>query len=163
MSRIALVVLCLPALWGCKAKRTLTITSDPPGALVRLDDEQVGFTPRKVRFDHYGIRRVTLYKAGYSTHSERVDLSPPWYARFPLDLVTEVLLPIGWHDHRALHVQLDPGEVEVGRPALRSVLERANILRRAGPEGPRDLPTPQAREAPTAGDPPPPPAENEGP
>jgi len=125
---------------ACAAKRTLTITSEPEGAQVRLDDERVGWTPITTEFHHYGTRRLTLAKDGYRVVSRQVELVPPWYARFPLDVVSEVLLPFGWRDRHELHFELEPGGDLLTTPDLRSVLDRAEFLRRAGPEGPRPLP-----------------------
>jgi len=125
---------------GCRARRYLEITSQPPGAEVRLDDETVGVTPVKVPFEHYGTRRLTFYLPGYRTFSRRIRIGPPWYSRFPLDIVSEVLLPIGVVDRRRLHEDLVLGEEVLSLPSLRSVIERANVLRQSGPEGPRDLP-----------------------
>jgi len=142
--RRCLLLPALLALGSCAVERTLRVTSDPEGATVRIDDEIVGRTPVRVPFDHYGKRRVTLYRDGYLTHSERVDLRAPWFGVFPVDLVSEVLLPFGWKDRRRFHVTLVPGEEAVRLPSLTSVFERADILRSAGPEGPRDLPPPQA-------------------
>lgn len=144
--RLASGLLAGAILAGCAPQRTLVIRSEPPGALVRLDDERIGTTPLRHRFYHYGTRQVTLYEAGCRTHSELVSLSPPWYARFPLDFVTEVLLPFGWRDTRRLDVELQQGEDRVSLPTLRSVFERANILRQAGPDGPRNLPPPRVRQ-----------------
>jgi hypothetical protein len=135
-------------LTGCAAERTLRVTSEPPGAIVRLDGEAVGTTPCEIPFAHYGIRRITLYKEGYRTESEAVELDPPWYARFPVDIVSEVFLPIGWRDRRKYHVDLIEGEDVLGAPTLRSVIERAGVLRHAGPEGPQNLPDPEPAELP---------------
>ena len=135
-------LLLLLALVGCRAQRTLELTSNPPGAEVRLDDERVGRTPVRVTFEHYGTRRVTFYLAGYRTVSKQIELAPHWYARFPLDLVTEVILPLGLHDRRHYHEELIPGEEVLSLPSLRSVIERAAVLREGGPEGPRALPAP---------------------
>ena len=146
--RVALLAACL--LLGCRAVRTLEITSEPQGAEVRLDDRKVGFTPIKVPFEHYGVRRVTLRKDGYRAHSEQIVLDCPWYFRFPLDLVTEVLLPIGLEDRRVHHVVLVRGEETLSMPSLRSVIDRANVLRESGPEGPRFLPEPRPTVVPTS-------------
>lgn len=129
-------------------ERTLAVTSDPQGAAVRLDDERIGETPVRYEFHHYGVRHATLRADGYRTHSERIGLKPPWYGRFPLDIVSEVLLPFGWKDRRHLHAELLVGEDRVSLPELRSVFERADILRLAGPEGPRELPPTRPRELP---------------
>lgn len=137
---------------SCAARRHLVIETDPPGAEIRLDDRRAGRTPKTIDFGHYGVRRVTLHLDGYRTYTERIELSPPWYARFPFDLVSELMLPIGWRDRRELRVKLERGEELMTRPGLRSVLERADVLRHAGPAGPTDLPRAVARELPSAKD-----------
>lgn len=125
---------------ACRAHRMLEIKSDPPGARVVLDQDVIGTTPVEVEFWHYGVRRVTVALPGYRTQSQQISIRPPWYARFPIDIVSEVLLPIGWRDHYLLQVVLEPGLDEITTPDIRSVLDRAEVLRRAGPEGPRALP-----------------------
>ena len=135
-----LLLLALLALPACAARRTLTITSDPAGAEVRIDDVIVGQTPLVLPFFHYGTRRVTFYRPGYLTQSFEVDVEPPWYARFPVDFVTEIFVPVGWRDDHRIHADLRGGDEVRALPALRSVLERAEVLRRAGPLGPRALP-----------------------
>ena len=147
-----LTILLALVLYGCRTERSLTITSDPPGAEVRLDDQAVGVTPVRVTFEHYGTRRVSLHKTGYRTQSDPIHLRAPWYFRFPIDIVTEFLLPFGWKDRRVYHVDLQPGEEDMSQPSLRSVIERANVLRQAGPEGPRQLPETRPQEVPPAED-----------
>ena len=138
---------------GCAAQRTLTITSEPAGAEVRVDDVIVGETPLELPFFHYGRRSVTYYLEGYLTQSFEVDVRPPWYARFPLDVITEVVLPIGWRDDHLVHADLVSGIDQQRLPTLSSVLERAEVLRRAGPTGPRRLPSSELeREDPPGGD-----------
>lgn len=127
-------------LTGCRTHRYLEISSTPPGAQVRLDDQAVGVTPLRVPFEHYGTRRVTYYLPGYRTSSRRIHVDPRWYGVFPLDILTEVLLPLGLTDRRRVHQDLVQGEEVMSQPSLRSVIERANALRHSGPEGPRDLP-----------------------
>jgi len=125
---------------SCVAERTLRITSNPPGAEVRLEDETVGTTPLELPFIHYGTRRLTLRMPGHRTWSDRIHIAPPWYARFPVDILTEVVFPVGWKHSPGFHVDLESdASVDTG-PDLRSVLERADALKRAGPEGPRRLP-----------------------
>jgi hypothetical protein len=71
---------------GCAARRELVINSVPPGALVRLDDTVVGTTPFETAFEAYGTRRVTLLQGRLPTQSMLVEIEPPWYGRFPLDI-----------------------------------------------------------------------------
>ncbi|MHC4263669.1 MAG: PEGA domain-containing protein [Planctomycetota bacterium] len=137
---IAVGALATLASTSCAANRTLTITSEPAGAEVRIDDVIVGETPVVLPFFHYGTRRMTFYLDGYLTESVDVAVEPPWFARFPLDYVTEIFIPIGWSDDHPVHVDLERGDDVALLPALQSVLERAEVLRRAGPAGPRELP-----------------------
>jgi hypothetical protein len=121
---------------SCAVQRELIVRSDPPGAIVRLDETIVGTTPYEHAFDDYGSRRVTLYRSGYRTMSEIVKISPPWYAYFPLDFISEVLIPVGWKDTHEFEFKLEPDTGPSGEPDLAPVLERAERLRHAGPEGP---------------------------
>ena len=69
-----------------------------------------------------------------------MDLDAPWYGRFPADIVSEVLLPVGWRDRREVRVTLEAQSGAVSAPDFEKVLENAESLRLAGPEGPRTLP-----------------------
>jgi hypothetical protein len=125
----------LPLLSGCLAQRELVVTSEPPGAEVRIDEEYKGRTPLTLPFTHYGKRRVSLYLEGHIASSEVVSLSPPWYGRFPLDIFSEVLIPVGWHQTVRHHVELEPGTGKIPAPELNLVLERAESLRRHSASG----------------------------
>ena len=145
-----LLGLALAGLCACQADRRLHVTSEPPGADVRVDGFHVGRTPVDYEFIHYGTRRVTLYMEGHLSETRVIQLEAPWYARFPLDIVTEVLLPLGWRDVHELHAVLVQGTGTIPEPDLESVLQRAESLRRAQPEGPLPLP-PEASEPARAG------------
>jgi len=132
------------ALSGCRAQRVLEIRSDPSECEVRIDGERVGATPLELPFDHYGKRRVTIYREGYRTYSRIVDISAPWYGTFPLDIVSEVLFPFGWKDIHVVNAKLQPGVAVLLEPDLQDVLDRAEAMRRAGPDGPKDRPAPAA-------------------
>ena len=108
----------------------------PLGATVRLDDEIVGRTPLDLRFDHYGTHQLTIYREGYRTYSEEIKVETPWYSYFPLDFVTEVLLPFGWRDYHRFEIALEPESGHVTGGDLEAVLQRAEALRHAGPAGP---------------------------
>jgi len=128
---LALLALLAPA---CRPHRTLMIESVPAGAVVRLDERPIGRTPLSYPFDHYGVRRISLYAPGYLTHSQRIDLSAPWFARFPIDLFTEVLLPLGLHHRVKLPVvHLEPDDGIEAQPAATEFVQRAARVRAARP------------------------------
>lgn len=148
------------ALGACRAQREIVIVTQPPGAEIRLDGTLLEQrTPARIPFTDYGVRRITLYLDGYLSYSEPFDVRPPWFARFPLDIISEVLIPVGWHDRHKLKVVLTPGDARIEAPDLAGVLQRAESMRRAGPEGPkaaeRELRT-MPRESGIAPEPPPP-------
>lgn len=139
MRSSAAVIAASCALCACAAERKIVVTSEPAGALVRLDGDIVGTTPFEARFDAYGTRRITLYKDGYRTGSRIEVIEPPWYAAFPIDFFTEVLVPIGWKDIRPVHLKLEPVTGEITAPDVEAVIERARALRMAEPTGPRQV------------------------
>ena len=78
----ALVALvCLP---GC-VQRRMTIRSNPPGALVYVDNHEIGVTPVSTSFLYYGTREIRLVKDGYETLTVLQPMLPPWYQIPPLD------------------------------------------------------------------------------
>ena len=77
---------------GC-IERELKINTTPQGAMVELNDEQIGQTPVTVSFNWYGDYYVRLTKDGYETLDTHKMLKAPWYDHFPFDFVAGVLWP----------------------------------------------------------------------
>jgi len=77
---------------GC-VDRKLTINTNPSGALVYLNDEEIGVSPVATSFNWYGDYNVTIRKQGYVTLQTHRKLQPPWHDCFPFDFFTEVLYP----------------------------------------------------------------------
>ena len=127
--RLAALLVAAVALAGCRGDRVLTLTSTPPGATVRLDDESVGVTPLDVPIDHYGTRLLTLYEPDSRLYSEPVELVAPWWTRFPVDILTELLLPIQLDDRQRVHVSLLPASGEEAEPITASFVEEAIRVR----------------------------------
>jgi hypothetical protein len=73
---------------GCIHRR-LTIHSDPPGALVMLEGEEIGYTPCSVDFTHYGTRELTLIKDGYETLTVMQKVRTPWYQYTPVEFFAD--------------------------------------------------------------------------
>ena len=41
-------------------RRRITIKTDPPGALVYIDDQEIGVTPVSTSFTYYGTRKIQI-------------------------------------------------------------------------------------------------------
>lgn len=100
---------CLAAaLSGC-VKRALIIDSDPPGAAVRINGHPIkGVTPITYEFITHGPYTIVLSKPGFQELRERVRVQAPWHQWMPLDLVTELLLPITFDDQHRYRFPLQP-------------------------------------------------------
>jgi len=83
---------CVVGLGGC-VERRLTINTEPQGALVILNDEQIGTSPVTVSFNWYGDYSVVIRKEGYETLKTHRNLEAPWYDGFPFDFFAAVVVP----------------------------------------------------------------------
>ena len=92
---------------GC-VRRRLMIRSNPPGALVYVDNQPIGTTPCATDFTYYGTREIRLVKAGYETLTVNQPLPTPWYQIPPLDFVSENLIPRKIQDYRTASFNLVP-------------------------------------------------------
>ena len=77
---------------GC-VERQLTINTEPQGAVVVLNDEEIGTSPVTVSFNWYGDYNVALRKEGYETLKTHRELKGPWYDKFPFDFFAQLLNP----------------------------------------------------------------------
>jgi hypothetical protein len=122
--RIGLMVALLPAV-GC-VERTAKIQTNPPGAIVIVNDEEVGVSPVKFNFLWYGDYDLILRKPGYQTLKTHYRLDAPWYEVPPFDLVAETLVPATLRDEHVLPTYaLEPTE----KPDVAQIVERAVDLR----------------------------------
>jgi PEGA domain len=135
-----LLVLALPLLGGC-VERTLQVTSEPSGALVYLNGEEVGRTPMRKDFLWYGTYDVELRKEGYETKVAEAKVWAPWWQIPPIDLFAE-LIPLPLQDNHAVSYTLDPVSPEQVDP--QRVIDRAVQLRgrlRSSPHTRQPAPT----------------------
>ena len=109
---------------GC-VRRTLTITTDPPSALVFLNDEEIGRSAVSTDFLWYGNYDVVIRKKGFKTVQTNWPVKPPWYQIVPVDFFAEVLWPGHLHDAHSRHFVLEPAVF----PTREELLERAAQLR----------------------------------
>ena len=113
---------------GCVHRR-LTIRSDPPGALARLEDREVGRTPVTVSFNFYGVRTISLEKDGYVRLVRNTKIKAPWYQVFPLDFFAEVLYPGHIFDDHTVEFKLERRR-PYSRADTAKLLERGRQMRR---------------------------------
>jgi hypothetical protein len=140
----AVVTLVLPT--GC-VRRRLNVRSNPPGALVFVDNQQIGTTPCSTDFTYYGTREIRLVKPGFETLTVNQPIPMPWYQIPPIDFVSENLVPNRITDHRTVSFDMQP-QVIVPTEQL---LDRANQLRQ---ETQQTAATPPAVVLPPGGVPP---------
>lgn len=122
---------------GC-VQRRLTIRSNPPGALVYVDDYQIGTTPVSTDFVYYGNRKIRLVKSGYETLTVIQPIPTPWYEYPGLDFVSENLIPREIRDERVVEYQLQPQMIVPSQ----QLLGRAENLRHGAGVPQSPLPPP---------------------
>lgn len=101
---ILVLSLCLS---GC-VQRRMTIRSNPPGAVVYVDDYEIGTTPVSTDFTYYGTRKIRLVKDGYETLEVMQPVSTPWYEIPGIDFFSENCVPGQIRDRRTFEFQLVP-------------------------------------------------------
>jgi hypothetical protein len=110
---------------GC-VERVAKIQTQPPGALVTINDEEVGASPVAFNFIWYGDYDIIVRKPGYETLKTHYRIDPPWYQIPPLDLVSETLIPTTIRDERTVPtLELKAAE----QPSFEDVVERATEMR----------------------------------
>lgn len=103
----------------------MTVRSDPPGAVVYVDERRIGVTPVSTGFTYYGTRNVQVIKDGHETVREEHRIAAPWYQYPVIDFFAENLWPFEIRDERVLDFQLPPQQTTP--PA--QVMQRAEQLR----------------------------------
>jgi hypothetical protein len=119
----------LVCLAGCLERR-VHVESDPPGALVTINDVEIGRTPVEADFTYYGEYDVRLDLDGYEPLRTRARADTPIYEYPPFDLVATAMPAkienvVRWHFklEKALEDRQSPEEFE------KNLLERANTVR----------------------------------
>jgi len=115
---------------GC-VRRRLMVRSNPPGAIVYVDNQPIGTTPCATDFVYYGTREIRLVKPGFETLTVSQPIPAPWYEIPPLDFVSENLMPHKIQDYRTVSFNMAP-QVIVPTEQL---LSRAEQLRQSTLQG----------------------------
>jgi hypothetical protein len=123
---IGLVALLGP-LVGC-VERRYTIRTNPPGALVIVNNEEIGPTPVSRSFVYYGDREISLMLDGYQTQKIIQPVDAPLWDNYVTECFTENLIPYTFRDEREFNFQMAPSTV----PTQNDLLARAENLRAVG-------------------------------
>jgi hypothetical protein len=106
---------------GC-VERLLTINTEPQGAMVVLNDEEIGNSPVTVSFEWYGDYNVRVSKEGFETLKTHRKLEGPWYDGFPFDLLT-LLNPERTVDEYEWTFELEPKKEKSREELIRNAEE----------------------------------------
>ncbi|MEL7471681.1 MAG: PEGA domain-containing protein [Planctomycetota bacterium] len=128
--RVAGLVLCGLSLGGC-VERMIQITSEPPGALVTLNDQQLGRTPVETEFLFHGHYDVRLELEGYESVHESRQAKAPMYEWPVIDLLAAAA-PVRLENRQEWHFELAPTpEARVESGELSGDAFEAELLDRA--------------------------------
>ena len=132
-ARVLLSLLALPPvamLAACgRTQRTIEVTSTPPGAIVWVNDVELGRTPVETDFLHYGTYDVRLKLEGFEPVVTSRNAETPVGEIPPLDLFSAAVpgdrvTRITWHfELTPLAEKTDPAAAE------RALLDRARAFR----------------------------------
>lgn len=127
----------LTALTGC-VQRQIRVTSNPTGARVWINDQQVGLTPVETSFTFYGGYDVRVELPGYESVNELRQAKAPLYEYPGLDLIATAIPAdfentVEWHfDLKEVEETTDPEH------ARDNLLTRAAQLREQALADPKD-------------------------
>lgn len=128
------LTIAFATLAGC-VERTINITSEPPGALVYLNDQEIGRTPCSTHFTYYGTYDVRLVLDGYEPHLGPGKAPAPIYQWPVFDFVAEIA-PIRFSDTIDWHFDLREANAEPAMMLDRARQMRALMRRDLGPPPP---------------------------
>jgi len=110
--------------FGC-VERLITVNTNPTGAVVYLNDEEVGTSPVTVPFTWYGEYDVVIRKDGFETVKTSRRADAPLYQWPPFDLFFECFWPFDmvdrhqWDFELTVQTPADPNELIDRARALR--------------------------------------------
>ena len=139
ISTLLCVVIAITVLLPGCVRRRLMVRSNPPGAMVYVDNQPIGTTPCATSFIYYGTREIRLVKPGYETLTVNQPIPAPWYQIPPLDFVSENVVPREIQDYRTVSFNMVP-QVIIPTEQL---INRGEELRRSTQQG-AVLPAPGA-------------------
>jgi PEGA domain len=122
---------------GC-VERRYTVRTEPPGALVIVNQEALGPSPASHNFYYYGDREITLVLDGYETKTFKQPIKAPWWDNYLTEFFTENLVPYVIRDEREFTYKMEPyrapteAEIQGRAESLRSEAKVLPPPRRGG-------------------------------
>lgn len=126
MRSAALLTVALLLLPAC-AERRIRVTSEPPGARVWLNDEDIGRTPTEARFTFYGHYDLRLELEGHEPYHARHTARAPLHEYPGPDLVAAAI-PANIRHLVEWHIEMSP----TPESALEPETVRLELIDRAG-------------------------------
>ena len=120
---LAPALLCL-GLTGC-VERRYTVRTNPPGAIVVANGQEIGRTPVSVSHTYYGDREFTIMLDGYQTEKIIQPIKAPWYDNYLTEFFTETMIPFTIRDERTFTYSLRPAQ----NPSIVELEDHAESLR----------------------------------
>jgi len=97
------------SLCGCNGvRRRLTIRTDPPGAVVYLNDKELGRTPISQNIIYSGAYKIRCYKEGYEAEERLYKVGTPWYLYPGIDFFSENFTPGELRDEQTCVIEMTP-------------------------------------------------------
>ena len=106
---VVTIYFCLVAVFsGCNGvRRRLTITSEPSGAIVYLNNKEIGKTPISQNFLYSGTYNIKCCKEGYEMKETYYKAGCPWYLYPGIDFFSENFTPGELRDEQSCHIVLE--------------------------------------------------------
>ncbi len=130
MAWTGMLLAVLTAGAGC-TQRQMTITSEPPGATVVVNQTVTAVTPATIRFKHYGVYDIRLTKESYYPLHVREPINAPAHQYTGPDFVSDVLVPVRVTDRHELHYKLEKIEESAD---VASIIERSRTVKEEAAE-----------------------------
>lgn len=134
---LSFALLAFTATSGGCLKRTISVTTEPPGALVWINDVEVGRTPLETDFTFYGKYDVRIRREGYEPIITSAKADTPIQEQPGIDILAEAA-PVRMHNIVQWHWNLVPvaEQSQNKEQAEKDLLIRANNLRAQFPAKP---------------------------
>src|SRR4051794_41111509 len=108
--RFAIALVILLTMSAC-VERTITVVSNPPGALAYVNGQEIGRTPVTHEFIFYGDFDVQLRKDGYKPVKSSRWVDAPIWQWIPFDLVADVW-PARLKDEHYIGITMEPATTQ---------------------------------------------------